>query len=103
MIATLMPREVPALFQGDHMVSAVMALNPEVSIIHSESPELPISPDASAALGSASYLAMLLCIKAKPYAGMALIPKTQTCSRSQKGNWSSQSSRNHDKSPSAER
>lgn len=54
--------------------------------------------DASVAVESASCLAMLWGMKAKPYSGKVVIPKTQTCSRCQKGDWSSQSSRNHDKS-----
>ena len=96
------------------MVSSMMELRAEDNMFHSYVPELPVKPyfpkagapaALESALESASCLAILLmCIKkAKLYPGKAFIPKTKTRLRSQKENWSSQSSRNHDKSPSAAR
>lgn len=90
------------------MVSSGRELSPELSIFHSLSLELPIAPYfpevGAVAMGSAACLALVLvCLKAKPCAGKAPIPMTQPCSRSQKGDGSSQSSRNHDNSPLAAR
>lgn len=92
------------------MASSIMELRAEVNMFHSYVLELPTVPyfhkaGAPIALESASCLAIpLTCIeKAKLYPGKAFIPKTETWSRSQKENWSSQSSRNHGKSPSAAR
>lgn len=97
--------------KAGYFVSSVKELRPEANICTSSSHELSTVPsfpqtDAPVSVGSASCLAMLsTCTeKFKPYPRRAQILKSQACLGSQKGNSrSSQSSRNHEKSPSAGR